>query len=137
MLKIEFEAPNYNHCECCDSLITNLTRFVYDDEGCLGYYYAVIEPHHRKVVQCMVVLCEWDEAGRKVIKKTGFPLTIWEKNDNFNISLQDKTDCPWKNLTDVEILNREDSLKHPHISDIFHITDHIVTEDTHIINYFE
>ncbi|MFK8297205.1 hypothetical protein ACI76O_02300 [Capnocytophaga cynodegmi] len=138
MITIEFEAPKFEKCNYCNAKITQLTRFVYQDNEAFAYYYAKFEDHNNpKVVECLVVLCEWDENNEKIIKKTGFPLKIWVKDDNYNITLTKKDECPWKNIPEVEILDREQSLNHLQKSDVFHITDHIVTEDKEVIAYFE
>lgn len=138
MLRIEFEEPQFEKCNCCNAKITRMTRFVYQDNEAFAYYYAKFEDHSNpKIAECLVVLCEWDENNDKIIKKTGFPLKIWEKDDNFNITLTNKDESPWKNIPEVEILDREQSLNHPQKSDVFHITDHIVTEDMPIVHYFE
>ncbi|GJQ07275.1 hypothetical protein CAPN010_14330 [Capnocytophaga cynodegmi] len=138
MITIEFEAPKFEKCNCCNANITQLTRFVYQDNEAFAYYYAKFEDHNDpKVVECLVVLCEWDENNEEIIKKTGFPLKIWAKDDNYNITLTNKDECPWKNIPEVEILDREQSLNHLQKSDVFHITDHIVAEDMPIIRYFE
>ena len=137
MITIEFEKPQFEKCNCCDAKITRLTRFVYQDNEAFAYYYAKIEDHSDpKVVECLVVLCEWDDNNENIIKKTGFPLTIWVKDDNFNVTLINKDECAWKNIPEVEILDREQSLNHPQKSDLFHITDHIVVDDKEVIAYF-
>ena len=137
MITIEFEKPQFEKCNCCDAKITRLTRFVYQDNEAFAYYYAKIEDHSDpKVVECLVVLCEWDDNNENIIKKTGFALTIWVKDDNFNVTLINKDECAWKNIPEVEILDREQSLNHPQKSDVFHITDHIVVDDKEVIAYF-
>lgn len=137
MITIEFEKPQFEKCNCCDAKITRLTRFVYQDNEAFAYYYAKIEDHSDpKVVECLVVLCEWDDNNENIIKKTGFALTIWVKDDNFNVTLINKDECAWKNIPEVEILDREQSLNHPQKSDLFHITDHIVVDDKEVIAYF-
>lgn len=137
MITIEFEKPQFEKCNCCDAKITRLTRFVYQNNEAFAYYYAKIEDHSDpKVVECLVVLCEWDDNNENIIKKTGFALTIWVKDDNFNVTLINKDECAWKNIPEVEILDREQSLNHPQKSDVFHITDHIVVDDKEVIAYF-
>ena len=137
MITIEFEKPQFEKCNCCDAKITRLTRFVYQNNEDFAYYYAKIEDHSDpKVVECLVVLCEWDDNNENIIKKTGFALTIWVKDDNFNVTLINKDECAWKNIPEVEILDREQSLNHPQKSDVFHIIDHIVVDDKEVIAYF-
>lgn len=137
MITIEFEKPQFEKCNCCDAKITRLTRFVYQNNEAFAYYYAKIEDHSDpKVVECLVVLCEWDDNNENIIKKTGFALTIWVKDDNFNVTLINKDECAWKNIPEVEILDREQSLNHPQKSDVFHIIDHIVIDDKEVIAYF-
>ena len=137
MITIEFEKSQFEKCNCYDAKITRLTRFVYQNNEAFAYYYAKIEDHSDpKVVECLVVLCEWDDNNENIIKKTGFALTIWVKDDNFNVTLINKDECAWKNIPEVEILDREQSLNHPQKSDVFHITDHIVVDDKEVIAYF-
>lgn len=137
MLHIEFEAPDIQPCRCCGQDVTRLTRFVYQDGDALAYYYALLEAHGPpRVAMLLVVMCEWDAAGQHIIRKTGFPLRLWEDADNFNLALLDKDECPWQDLPEVRILSRDESLPHPLKANVFHIADHITLEDQALRNYF-
>jgi hypothetical protein len=46
-------------------------------------------------------------------------------------------DAFWKDVTFLgRILDRGEALKHEWISDVFHITDHMVADDKEIVGYF-
>ena len=61
---------------------------------------------------------------------------LWTTESHYQVGLIDKDECPWN---DVELLgkmlDREESLKHPWKDEVFHITDHIVTDDNEVIKY--
>ncbi len=47
-------------------------------------------------------------------------------------------ESPWHDATNIgQMLNRDEALAHPWIEDVFHITDHMVTDDPAIKAYFE
>lgn len=138
MITIEFESPEVERCSCCNEVITRLTRFVYQDHDAFAYYYALLEQHaNPKVAMCLVVLLEWGEKNDEIIGKTGFPLRIWQGESGFNAMLLDASESPWKDIQNVQILNRNESLQHPQKSDVFHIVDHMVGEDQEIVAYFK
>lgn len=66
-----------------------------------------------------------------------FPFKIRVDENNYLVGLADKKDSPWKEVKLLgEILDREQSLKHEWIKEVFHITDHIVSEDQELIQFF-
>lgn len=130
-LFIEFEEPNLIPCDCCGENIVRLTRFVYQNDDAFAYYYAEIQPHiQNKIVKCLVVICEFE--GDEIAKKIGFPLQLWEREQDFVVTLLNSDETPWSNIDDIEILNREQSLKHHYKNDIFRITDKILENDKEI-----
>lgn len=137
MLNIEFEAPDIQPCHCCGADVTRLTRFVYQDGDALAYYYALLEAHSQpRAAMLLVVMCEWNAEGDRIIRKTGFPLRMWEGADNFNFALLNKDECPWQDLPDVHILSRDASLPHPLKADVFHIADHMAAQDPALRDHF-
>ena len=53
------------------------------------------------------------------------------------VGLVDAEESPWKDVTFLgRILDRGEALKHEWISDVFHITDHMVADDKEIVGYF-
>jgi len=70
-------------------------------------------------------------------ERIAFPFQIWTDEENFKVGLVDAADSPWSHVTFLgHILNREEALKHEWIGDVFHITDHMVTDDPEITKYF-
>jgi hypothetical protein len=138
MLKIEFEPPTTDSkpCECCGGFTTRLTRFVYLDGNAYAVYYALFSDNHPDgFVSVLISIGEWANDAPPSGRCT-FYLRIWTSVDNFQVTVRDVTESPWGEIPNFgRALSREEALAHPRIKDIFHISDHIVTEDTPIIQY--
>ena len=136
MITIEFEKPHLNKCDCCGNVNTNLTRFVSQDGSAFAVYYLQFtKGHPEKFVTGIISIGDWG-TGEAPINRFAFPFSIRVDADKFQVGLIDKIDSPWQHELHGKILNREDSLAHPLLKDVFHITDHIVTEDKIVIDYF-
>lgn len=134
-LSIEFEDPHYISCYCCGEDIIRLTRFVYQGDDALAYYYAEIQPHtEEKKIIALVVICEFE--GDEISRKIGFPLGLWENEQGFITTLLNANETPWYPIDDVEFLDREQSLQHHYKPDVFRITDEILKSDSEIIDFF-
>lgn len=134
-LSIEFEDPHYIPCDCCGEDIIRLTRFVYQGDDALAYYYAEIQPHtEEKKIIALVVICEFE--GDEISRKIGFPLGLWENEQGFITTLLNANETPWYPIDDMEFLDREQSLQHHYKPDVFRITDEILKSDREVINFF-
>ena len=135
MIEIEFEEPNIEVCDCCGNKTIKLARFVYDDDCAFAIYYAKFtEGHNDKFVTGIISIGDWgtdDEPKNRF----AFPFRIWNNHNNYKVGLIDKADSYWQQPLLGIILNRDEALNHPWIKDVFHITDHIVTDDLDIIEY--
>ena len=138
MLEIEFEEPSETECECCGNTTTKLTRFVYQDGDAFAVYFGSFTTGHEdKVLNGLIGLGEWgnDEKGPEC--RTAFPFRIWLNGDDFQVGLMNAEESPWRDVTFMgQILDRGEALEHEWISDVFHITDHMVAEDPEIVRYF-
>jgi hypothetical protein len=136
MIEIQFEKPNSEVCQCCGNESVRLTRFVYKNADAHAVYYCQItKEHEEKVVSGIISLGDWSE-GSYPINRVAFPFRIWVSEENYQIGLLDKKDSHWSHIEFLgNILDRDAGLKHPWIKEVFHITDHIVTEDGPVI-YF-
>jgi hypothetical protein len=138
MLRIELEEPTYSTCSFCQQVTTRLTRFVYKNEDAYAIYYAQFtEGHDKKRLSGIIGLGEWgdDEIGPEA--RIAFPFQIWVKDDNFEVGLVDASDSPWCDVTFLgRVLDRHEALTHPWIKEVFHITDHMLTDDQAIVDYF-
>jgi len=137
MLRIEFEEPRYDKCECCGNTTTRLTRFVYlDDYAHAVYYVMFTDGHEDKVAYTLIGLGEWGEESTPA-ERTAFSVKIWIRDEKWAVTVTDREESPWSHTDYLgEILNRDEALDHPMINDVYHITDHIVLEDIPVINYF-
>lgn len=137
MIEIECEAPKRSTCDCCGNVTMRLTRFVYRDKNAYAVYYAQYTAgHDKKQVSALIGLGEWGE-GSSPAERVAFPLQIWTGDHDFKVGLVDAEDSPWSQVTFLgKILDRAVALKHPWIGEVFHITDHMVTDDKEIARYF-
>ncbi|MBB4801866.1 hypothetical protein HNP37_001927 [Flavobacterium nitrogenifigens] len=138
MIRIEFEEPNIEVCDCCNNKTTKLTRFVYKDEDAFAIYYLKFtKGHEDKFAVGIISIGDWgtdDEPKNRF----SFPFRIWlSENDEYQIGLIDKEESPWNHPLLGKILDRKHALEHPWIKEVFHITDHIVMEDKELIEYFD
>lgn len=137
MIEIEFGESSKYKCDCCGYDSISLTRFVYSDgDAHAVYYIRFTENHKEKMAYGVISLGEWgtDEIPEN---RYAFPFEIRMDEVNYQIGLVNKENSPW---ADAELLgkflNREEALEHDWIKEVFHITDHILSEDKVVIDYF-
>ena len=137
MIEIEFEEPTVKICECCGQEMINLTRFVHQDGDAFGVYYAKFTiGHPDRIVYGLIGLGKWGD-GAVPNDRLAFPFRVWTTDNKFQVGLMDAKESPWKDVTYLgRILDRDEALSHPLIKDVFHITDHMVTDDNVVIDYF-
>lgn len=138
MIEIEFEAPTESICECCGNTTVQLTRFVYQDGNAFAVYYAAFtKAHKEKRLSGLIGLGEWGDDNVGPEARLAFPFQIWTDGDNYQVGLVDAEDSPWSHVTFMgRILDREEALNHEWVKDVFNITDHMVTDDKEIVDYF-
>ena len=138
MIEIAFEEPQYEVCECCGNKSTRLTRFVYQNNDAFAVYYALFTRSHKdKLVHGIIGLGEWGDDEKGPEERLAFPFKIWTTETNYQIGITSKEESPWSHVTFLgRILDKEEALNHEWIKDVFHITDHIVSEDKEVVEYF-
>jgi len=136
MLKIEFETPNVSTCKCCGGQTTSLTRFVYRKNDAHAVYYASFSDNHLdRLVDVVVSLGEWGDNSTPA-QRRAFALTIRASDTQYVVTLVDAKQCPWRDTELIgRVLDREQALADPWIKMVFHVTDHIVTEDIPVKRY--
>jgi hypothetical protein len=137
MLTIEFEPPVQGEpCECCGGRTTSLTRFVYWDGDAHAVYYASLsDTHPLGYVSVLISIGEWGEDAPPSARDS-FYVRIRLNAENFEVNVRSGHESPW-DAADImgRTLERDEALAHPRLKEVFHITDHIVTEDTPVIEY--
>ena len=138
MIDIEFAEPVHEVCDCCEGTTTRLTRFVRKDGDAYAIYYAMYSDNHpERVVKLAVCLGEWAQDAEPV-NRTAFALTMRCDESDYLLTVVDADESPWRGIRILgKMLNRDEALNHPWIKDVFHITDHVVTDDPEIKSYFE
>ena len=138
MIEIELTEPKNLICECCGGKIVSLTRFVYKDGNAFAIYHATFaENHSERGVLGVISLGDW-ESNEVSPNRVGFPFRLWEVEENFNVGIMNRNECPWNDSNIIgRILDREEALAHSWIDEVYHITDHITKNDTEIVNFFK
>jgi hypothetical protein len=139
MLEFEFPEPQTAVCDCCGGLTTRLTRFVSDDGNAYAIYYAAYgEKYGDKRLVGVVSLGDWGVSDVIPETRVAFAFELWLHEGNYQVGIIDANHSPWK---DARIIGkkqtREEALSHPWIEEVFHITDHMTTDDPAIKEFFE
>jgi hypothetical protein len=111
---------------------------VSEDGNAYAVYYACFGvTHPSRIVRVLISVGEWgDDAGPW--DRVAFPLEIRVNGDRFGVGLVDAADSPWKDVQIMgRLLDRSEALEHERVKDVFHITDHIVTDDALLRDYLE
>ena len=136
MLSFEFEPPNESTCECCGGRSTSLTRFVYRDGDAHAIYYAQFsDKHPEHTVIATISVGEWGE-GATPENRVAFAFEIRPTESEYQVGLLDAQSSPWRNAKIIgRTLNRSEALLHPMLNEVFHIADHMVTDDPILRSY--
>ena len=137
MLTVEYEPENQSEpCDCCGGRTTSLTRFVYNDGDAYAVYYAKYSNNHPEhVVVATVSLGEWGE-GSTPEQRVAFALELRANDNEYKVGLINAEFSPWQNAKTIgRTLNREEALAHPLVKEVFHVTDHMVSDDAPIREY--
>ncbi|MCC8363489.1 hypothetical protein LK996_10430 [Lysobacter sp. A6] len=135
MIEIEFEPPVVDRCECCGKDTVRLTRFVYKDGDAHAVYYAQFSRSHDSGrINGLVGLGEWGESDTATPEnRVAFPFELWASDASYNVALVDAAESPWSHVTFLgRILDRAEALAHPLCREVFHLTDHMVTDDAEV-----
>jgi hypothetical protein len=123
-------------CACCGHRTTCLTRFVYSDGDARAVYYASFVEGHSDYLSVVVSLGDWGE-GSTPEDRLAFPLQIRSTENEFQVGFVDPEQSQWSDADFLgRMLDREEARRHPWRHEVFHITDHIVTEDPDVRAFF-
>ncbi|CAD7374652.1 hypothetical protein [Xanthomonas arboricola] len=136
MIAIEFEPPSVSSCECCGKETVRLTRFVTDDGNAHAVYYIQYTPGHEpEHISGLISLGEWGESASPA-DRIAFPFRLWATEGTYNVGLTDAAESPWSKATFLgAVLDRAQALNHPWCKEVFHITDHITSQDPEAIAF--
>ena len=137
MLDIELTEPILHHCDCCDGTTTTLVRFVHRDGAAHAVYYASFaESHPDHGASAVVSIGPWGDDAQPA-DRAAFGLRLWDDSKNFNVTVIDMADSPWSDKPFLGApLTREEALQHVLLPEVFHITDHMFTDDEPLISFF-
>ena len=138
MFEIELTEPKYSKCECCGGGMTNLTRFVAKDGNPFAIYHATFADNHREsgVLAAIGIDDNWEYV--ESTNRVAFACRLWVNGDDYVTSITDKADSPWNQSKILgRMLDREEALSNKWIEEVYHLTDHIRSEDIIIRNFFD
>ena len=136
MITIEFGEPQVSSCDCCGGVTTRLTRFVYRDGDAYAVYYAAFSDNHpERYVSLIVSIGEWGNDAPPTLR-VAVPMRLWAGEDDFNVTVTNASDSPWHDVGILgRVMDRDEALSDPRIKEVFHITDHILDQDTPLKEY--
>jgi hypothetical protein len=141
VITIELADRIEDQCSCCGGRLVRLTRFVHADGEAHAVYYADFSPDHpERHVRVALSLGGWGgwDGGRVPKKRVAFALRIQATEAEYQTTVVDALASPWHDVKALgKMLDRESALAHAWIQEVFHITDHIVTEDREVKEYLE
>jgi hypothetical protein len=125
-------------CPCCGETSVNLSGFVYRDGDARAVYWAgMTAGHERRVIEVAVGIGEWGD-GTSAADRIGFVLQLWAEGSQPNVTIVSPDESRWNTIALLgRILPREEALRHSFIKEVFHITDHLVTDDPRIGTYLQ
>jgi hypothetical protein len=139
IITIELEEPVEGEpCPCCGGRTTRLTRYVYSDGDAYAIYYAAFSNNHPdRLVSVVLSMGEWGE-GSSPSERVAFPLQIRAAASEYQVGVVDGDHSPWNRVAFLgRMFDRAEALAHPLISEVFHISDHIVSDDPVIKRYLD
>jgi hypothetical protein len=136
MLTIEFSESTSVKCECCGGVTRSLTRFVYEDGDAYAIYYARFGvAHEPRVVEAVVSIGEWGE-GAGPWDRVAFPLRVRSAESEYQVTVVDSDESPWRGVTLLgRMLDRAEALQHERLTEVFHISDHMMRDDQELREY--
>jgi hypothetical protein len=138
MLTFDFEEPKSSTCSCCGGTTASLTRFVYEDGNAYAIYYARFGVGHEpRVLQAVVSIGGWGE-GTGPWDRVAFALKLWSDEGQYQVAVVDAAESPWSGVELLgRMLDRPEALEHERLHEVFHISDHMVSDDTPLRNYLD
>jgi hypothetical protein len=139
MFRIEFESPvETETCKCCGSKTTTLTRFVYKDGDAFAVYFAsFVREHSGQPAIATISIGEWGD-GTSPDDRSAFANEIRCATEQYQVAIIDSVRSPWKDAQMIgRTLDRAEPMSHPMLSEVFHLTDHIVGEDEPLKSYLD
>jgi hypothetical protein len=141
MLTIEFGTPHEpTLCADCGGTTSTLTRFVHKDGEPHAIYYARFSNNHPRGDMALAVgLGEFGTDSPEAERhRVSFGLVLYVVDLRYQVAVVEPEQSPWSNARVIgRMLTRTEALAHPRIKEVFHITDHMVTDDPEIMKYFE
>ena len=125
-------------CADCGGTTRTFTRFVYMDGNPYAIYFARFSDNHpESEVALAIGLGEFGE-GSDPTQRVSFGLVMRVASSRYEVMVVDQDRSPWPNQRVLgPMLNRDEALGHPRIKEVFHITDHVATDDPEVRAYLE
>jgi hypothetical protein len=89
------------------------------------------------VVQAVVSIGGWGE-GTGPRDRIAFALRLWSEEGQYQVAVLDAAESPWGGVEFLgRMLDRPEALEHERLHEVFHISDHMVRDDTTLRNYLD
>jgi hypothetical protein len=123
-------------CECCQKEFDVSRGSVYDGGQGIGIYIAALHAcHPDKIVHLAIALRQGNGTSRDAYS---WAIRVWPTETEIQMSVVDAAESPWQNETYLgRMMDRQEALSNPLLDIVFHIADHIVTENPVISTYLQ
>ena len=124
-------------CDDCGGNTTTLTGYVHKDGDAFAVYFARLSADHpERAVQALVGIGDRGE-GTSEVERRAFALEMRKGPDGVGVQVVEGSESPWQRQKVLgRFLSREEALRDPALHDVFHITDHMFTDDPTIREHF-
>ena len=133
------EARQPTVCECCGAAIESTHGFIYRDDDAFAVYQAAwcIGHPENQVNARIEIGGDWGDRDSRP-EHTFFGLLIFQTPDETKFSMIEADESMWPpNGDEGQLLSRDAALSHPLKPEIFHIAEHIASEDVLIKTFLD
>jgi hypothetical protein len=127
------DGSTFATCVCCGAKAPSVVGFVYADGDAFAVYYAGWTEGHRPAkVSLIIGLGDWDDEATPEDRRS-FGLRCWVEDDEVRFEVQEPAASRYgENEYLGRMLSRSAALADPELADVFHIAEHISTEDPRV-----
>lgn len=137
MDRIEFEAPAFAKCNCCEGTIVSLTRFVEAEGRTAAVYFVKFSDAHPGVAQLAIGIGDWRDAADPARDRAAFAFALTRVGEDFNISAIDFAASPWRDTGLLgRPLSRVQALAHPNLDKVHEIASAMAEHDAPVKGFF-
>lgn len=126
------------HCEGCGAVHRFAFGFVYRDDDAYATYNVLLLAQHpdRRALLQVVIGDDWSDEGDPS-QRVAVALRIKPIEGGLGATVVDANETPWSGVVlGTRVLDRDEALNNPKLTEVFHVVDHITEEDPVVSAHF-